>query len=55
MAATQEERTTKLAERRQELGEQELRNTVPCRTRQMLDELMRWREIEEVSEPCNCW
>ncbi|MDD1018060.1 hypothetical protein M5G24_03445 [Pseudomonas sp. TNT2022 ID1048] len=55
MAATQEERTTKLAERRQELGEQELRHTVRCRTRQMLDELMRWREIEEVSEPCNCW
>lgn len=50
MAATQEKRTAKLAERRQVLGEQELRHTVPYRTRRMLDELMRWREIEEVSE-----
>ncbi|MEX5606866.1 hypothetical protein ABFV58_02425 [Pseudomonas protegens] len=50
MAATQEERTAKLAERRQELGEQELRHTVPYGTRRMLDELMHWREIEEVSE-----
>lgn len=50
MAATQEERTAKLAERRQELGEQELRHTVPFGARRMLDELMRWREIEEVSE-----
>lgn len=50
MAAEQKERTAKLAERRQELGEQELRHTVPCGTRQMLDELMLWHEIEEVSE-----
>lgn len=50
MAVTQEERTAKLAEKRQELGEQELRHTVPHGTRQMLDELMRWHEIEEVSE-----
>ncbi|WP_404938954.1 hypothetical protein P7C00_11210 [Pseudomonas sp. JDS08PS003] len=50
MAATQEERTAKLAERRQELGEQELRHTVPYGTRRMLDELMLWHEIEEVSE-----
>ncbi|WP_379555004.1 hypothetical protein [Pseudomonas sp. MD332_8] len=50
MAVTQEERTAKLAEKRQELGEQELRHTVPYGTRQMLDELMRWHEIEEVSE-----
>jgi len=50
MAVTQEERTTKLAEKRQELGEQELRHTVPYGTRQMLDELMLWHEIEEVSE-----
>ncbi|AQT08882.1 hypothetical protein A9978_31570 [Pseudomonas sp. UMC65] len=50
MAATQEERTAKLAERRQELGEQELRHTAPYGTRQMLDELMRWSEMNEVSE-----
>lgn len=50
MAVTQEERTAKLAERRQELGEQELRHTVPYGTRQMLNDLMLWREIKEVSE-----
>ncbi len=50
MAVTQEERTAKLAEKRQELGEQELRHTVPYGAREMLDELMRWHEIEEVSE-----
>ncbi|KTC41397.1 hypothetical protein AO260_29020 [Pseudomonas sp. ABAC21] len=50
MAVTQEERTARLAEKRQELGEQELRHTVPYGTRQMLDELMRWHDLEEVSE-----
>lgn len=50
MAVTQEERTAKLAEKRQELGEQELRHTVPYGTRQMLDELMLRHEVEEVSE-----
>ncbi|WP_321354632.1 hypothetical protein [Pseudomonas extremaustralis] len=50
MAVTQEERTARLVEKRQELGEQELRHTVPYGTRQMLDELMLWHEIEEVSE-----
>ena len=50
MATEQKERTAKLAEKRQELGEQELRHTVPYGTRQMLDELMLWHEIEEVSE-----
>ena len=50
MAVTQEERTARLAEKRQELGEQELRHTVPYGTRQMLDELMLWHEIKEVSE-----
>ena len=50
MAAEQKERTAKLAEKRQELGEQELRHTVPYGTRQMLDELMLWREIKEVGE-----
>ncbi|MGV8864046.1 MAG: hypothetical protein ACOH2T_23120 [Pseudomonas sp.] len=50
MAATQEERTARLAEKRQELGEQALRHTTPCGTRKMLDELMLWREIKEVGE-----
>ena len=50
MAVSQEERTARLAEKRQELGEQELRHTVPYGARQMLDELMLWHEIEEVSE-----
>lgn len=50
MAAEQKQRTAKLADKRQELGELELRHTVPYGTRQMLDELMRWHEIEEVSE-----
>ncbi|NNA37268.1 hypothetical protein HBO97_22370 [Pseudomonas lundensis] len=50
MAAAQKERSARLAEKRQELGEQELRHTVPYGTRQMLDELMLWHEIEEVSE-----
>ncbi|MFJ2676843.1 hypothetical protein [Pseudomonas sivasensis] len=50
MAAEQKERTAKLAEKRQELGEQELRHTVPYGTRQKFDELMHWHEIEEVSE-----
>ncbi|WP_046483871.1 hypothetical protein [Pseudomonas veronii] len=50
MAAEQKERTAKLAEKRQELGEQAMRHTTPCGTRQMLDELMLWREIKEVGE-----
>lgn len=50
MAVTQEDRTAKLAEKRQELGEQALRHTTPCGTRQMLDELMLWHEIKEVGE-----
>ncbi|WP_315336250.1 hypothetical protein [Pseudomonas grimontii] len=50
MAVTQEERTARLAEKRQELGEQEMRHTVPYGTRQMLDELMHWHKIKETSE-----
>lgn len=45
MALTQEERTARLAEKRQELDEQELRHTVPYGTRLML-----WHKIEEISE-----
>ncbi|WP_025856106.1 hypothetical protein [Pseudomonas sp. CHM02] len=50
MAVTQEERTARLAEKRQELGEQELRHTVPYGARKMLDELMHWHKIKETSE-----
>lgn len=50
MAVTQEERTARLAEKRQELGEQAMRHTTPCGTRQMLDDLMLWHEIKEVGE-----
>ena len=50
MAVPQEERTSKLAEKRQELGELELRHTVPYGARKMLNELMCWHEVEEVSE-----
>ncbi|SFB40417.1 hypothetical protein [Pseudomonas sp. NFPP24] len=49
-AVPQKERSAKHAEKRQELGEQELRHTVSYGNRQMLDELMCWHEIEEVSE-----
>ena len=50
MAAAQKERSAKLAERRQELGEQELRHTVQPGTRKKLTELMAWYGVEEVSE-----
>lgn len=50
MAAEQKERTAKLAERRQELGEQELRHTVQPGIRKMLTEMMAWYGVEEVSE-----
>lgn len=50
MAVTQEERTARLAEKRQELGEQELRHTVQPGIRKMLTEMMSWYGVEEVSE-----
>lgn len=50
MAVTQEDRTAKLTEKRQEFGELELRHTVPPGTRKMLGELMRWHDIEEIGE-----
>lgn len=50
MAVTQEERTARLAEKRQELGEQELRHTVQPGIRKMLTEMMAWYGVEEVSE-----
>lgn len=50
MAAEQKERTAKLAEKRLELGEQELRHTVQPGTRKKLTEMMAWYGVEEVSE-----
>lgn len=50
MAATQEERTAKAAEKRLAVGEQELRHTVPGGTRAMLEQLMTWHQVDEVSE-----
>lgn len=50
MAVAQKERMAKLAEKRQNLSEQELRHTVPYATRQILDELMRRHRIEKVSD-----
>ena len=50
MAAEQKERSAKLAERRQELGEQELRHTVQPGIRKMPTEMMAWYGVEEVSE-----
>ncbi|MCF5545091.1 hypothetical protein [Pseudomonas salomonii] len=50
MAAEQKERTAKLAEKRQELGEQEMRHTVQPGTSKMLAEMMAWYGVEEMSE-----
>ena len=50
MAAEQKERTARLAERRKELGEQELRHTVRPGTRKKLADMMAWYGVEEVSE-----
>lgn len=46
----QKERTARLAEKRQELGEQEMRHTVQCGARAMLSELMSWHRLKEISE-----
>ncbi|MBJ2205678.1 hypothetical protein JFT33_03615 [Pseudomonas carnis] len=50
MAVSQEERTARLVEKRQELGEQELRHTVQPGIRKMLTEMMAWYGVEKVSE-----
>ncbi|WDG52453.1 hypothetical protein [Pseudomonas chlororaphis] len=50
MAKTGQERSAKAALKRIEYDEKELRHTVPYGTRQMLNELMLWHEIEEVGE-----
>lgn len=50
MAMTDQQRSTKAAQKRLAMKEVELRHTVRCGIKQMLDEIMSWNEIEEVSE-----
>ncbi|WP_430293021.1 hypothetical protein [Pseudomonas sp. B1-22] len=50
MAKSQKERSKATAEKRQRLQEVELRHRVRPGTRAMLDNLMRWHGIEEISE-----
>lgn len=50
MAKTQQERSKASAEKRQRLGETELRHRVRRGTRAMLENLMRWHGIEEQAE-----
>ncbi|MBK5416388.1 hypothetical protein [Pseudomonas sp. TH31] len=50
MAKTGQERSAKAAEKRIEYDEKELRHRVRLGTRQMLDDLMSWNDIEEISE-----
>ncbi len=50
MAKTQQERSKATAEKRQKLDEKELRHRVRRGTRAMLENLMRWHGIDEISE-----
>jgi len=50
MAATQIERSAKAVKKRIEYGEKELRHKTRLNTRQKLDELMAWNDIEEIGE-----
>lgn len=50
MAKSQQERSAATAAKRQRLQEVELRHRVRPGTRAMLDNLMRWHGIEEISE-----
>lgn len=50
MAKTGQERSAKAAEKRIEYDEKELRHRLRLGSRQMLDELMTWNGIEEMSE-----
>ncbi|MBM0285024.1 hypothetical protein V4Y05_11655 [Pseudomonas chlororaphis subsp. chlororaphis] len=50
MAKTGKERSAKAALKRIEFDEKELRHRLRLGTRQMLDELMAWNNIEEISE-----
>lgn len=50
MAKTGQERSAKAAEKRIEYDEKELRHRLRFGSRKMLDELMAWNGIEEISE-----
>ena len=50
MAKTGKERSAKTAEKRIEFDEKELRHRLRLGTRQKLEELMAWNDIEEISE-----
>lgn len=50
MAKTGKERSAKTAEKRIEYDEKELRHRLRLGTRQKLEELMAWNDIEEISE-----
>jgi hypothetical protein len=50
MAKSGQERSAKAAEKRIEYDEKELRHRLRLGTRQKLEELMAWNDIEEISE-----
>lgn len=50
MAKSGKERSAKTAEKRIEYDEKELRHRLRLGTRQKLEELMAWNDIEEISE-----
>jgi hypothetical protein len=50
MAMDQKERSAKSAKKREEFDEKELRHRLRLGTRQKLEELMQWNDIEEISE-----
>jgi hypothetical protein len=50
MAVDQKERSAKSAKKREEFDEKELRHRLRLGTRQKLEELMEWNDIEEISE-----
>lgn len=50
MAMTPKQRSAKAAIKRQAVGEVELRHSVRRGIKSMLDDLMRWNEIEEMGE-----
>ncbi|MDP9512315.1 hypothetical protein Q7O56_25120 [Pseudomonas protegens] len=50
MAKTGKERSAKTAEKRIEFDEKELRHRLRLGTRQKLEEVMAWNDIEEISE-----
>lgn len=50
MALTDQQRSAKAAQKRLAMNEVELRHSVRCGIKQMLDDLMRWNEISETGE-----